>query len=152
MDDQNNLYIADKENNRIRKVDAETGEITTVAGDGNGSFSGDGGSATDASVDGPQDAGNLYIADKRNGRVRRVDAETGIITTVAGNGSLGFSGDGGPATDAGLYDIRDIFVDRKGDLFIVDGNHRADYLGGLLPCQVLNPSFLRDIEELLPPG
>ena len=127
VDTDDNLFIADTENNRIRKVDGQTGEISTVVGDGTGAFSGDGGAATDASIDGPEDVfvdpfGNIYIADKRNGRVRKVDSETGIISTVAGNGSLGYSGDGGPATDAGLYDLRDIFVDRKGQLYIVDGN------------------------------
>lgn len=122
-----NLFIADGCNNLIRRVDAATHVITTVAGSGNSlsSFSGDGGPATsatfstliDVAVD---DAGNLFIADRFNYRVRRVDAVTHIITTVAGNGINAFSGDGGPATSAALDLPTFIAVDRKGDLFIGD--------------------------------
>src|SRR5439155_1415366 len=98
LDAGGNLYIADTGNNRIRKVAAATGTITTVAG--SGSSLGDGGAATSASLCPPrgaaQDAsGNLYIADTDNHRIRKVAAATGIITTVAGNGFYGFAGDGG---------------------------------------------------------
>lgn len=102
-----NLYIADWNNNRIRKVAAATGIITTVAGTGTAGGAGDGGLATSAQLDGPADvavdsSGNLYIADNGNDRIRKVDASTGIITTVVGTGSAGFSGDGGAATSAEL--------------------------------------------------
>src|SRR6185436_1594318 len=84
--------------------------ITTVAGNGTGGFSGDGGPATSAmlnDIDGmaADGLGNLYIVDSSNGRIRRVDKATGIITTVAGNGSVGYTGDGGPATSASFNDI-----------------------------------------------
>lgn len=100
-----NLYIADSFNHRVRKVEPLTGIITTVAGSGECCFSGDGGLATDATFNQPTDVGldtdgNLYIADRFNQRVRKVNASTGTITTFAGNGACCFSGDGGPATSA----------------------------------------------------
>ena len=104
-DPQGNLFIADSSNNRIRRVDAVSGTITTVVGNGRGGFSGDGGPATSATLLGPYSValdaqGDLFIGDSGNNRVRRVDGVTGIITTVAGNGTQGFGGDGGPATNA----------------------------------------------------
>ncbi len=128
VDGAGNLYIADSHNQRIRKVDA-AGVISTVAGDGRQSFRGDGGPATAAwlhfpsgvAVDG---AGNLYIADSGNHRIRKVDA-AGVITTVAGGGSFGFGGDGGPATAAQLSSPRGVAVDGAGNLYIADTfNHR----------------------------
>ena len=103
FDAEGNLYIADVVNNVIRKVDT-SGNITTVAGNGTAGFSGDGGPATKAELHGPfgvvpDSAGNLYIEDTLNARIRKVDT-TGTITTIAGNGTFGFSGDGGPATAA----------------------------------------------------
>ena len=108
VDPAGNLYIADSSNQRIRKVAAGSGIITTVAGNGSYGFSGDGGAATAAGLSSPHGvaldtAGNLYIADTYNQRIRKVAAGSGVITTVAGNGSEGFSGDGGAATAAGLY-------------------------------------------------
>ena len=105
VDAAGNLYIADRFNQRIRKVDV-SGVISTVAGNGSAGFSGDGGAATSASLSSPHgvavDAGgNLYIADFSNNRIRKVDL-SGVISTVAGNGSPVFSGDGGAATSAGL--------------------------------------------------
>jgi serine/threonine-protein kinase len=99
------LYIADTGNNRIRRVDSN-GVITTVAGTGDDTFSGDGGPATEAGLDYPQrvavDAeGNLFVADTWNNRIRRVTRD-GVITTFAGTGEAGDSGDGGPATEARL--------------------------------------------------
>ena len=129
VDGAGDLYIADTGNRRIRRVDATTGVITTVAGHGEFDFSGDGGGATQARLSYPEGvfvdgAGDLYIADTLNARIRRVDATTGVITTVAGNGEFGFSGDGGPATQAGFYP-KGLFVDGAGDLYIADyGNHR----------------------------
>jgi len=103
VDAAGNLYMADGGNSRIRKVSA-SGIITTVAGNGTYSFSGDGGPATSAGLNVPtwvavDSAGNLYITDAGNERVRLVNT-SGIITTIAGNGVLGTSGDGGPATSA----------------------------------------------------
>ncbi len=105
VDAAGNLYIADTVDNRIRKVSASTGIITTVAGNGSPGYSGDGGAATAAELYYPYGvavdaAGNLYIADTGNNRIRKVSASTGIITTVAGNGTAGYSGDGGAATAA----------------------------------------------------
>src|SRR5204863_1362686 len=107
VDSSGNLYIADLGNERIRKIAAATGIITTVAGNGVLGFTGDGGAATKASLNSPasvaQDAsGNLYIAEYANHRIRKVDAASGIITTVAGNGNASFAGDGGAATSASI--------------------------------------------------
>ena len=130
LDAAGNLFIADTVNNRVRRIDARTGIITTIAGTGEQKFSGDGGQATHASLFGPTGlaldaAGNLIIADRFNSRVRRVDARTGIITTVAGTGVSKFSGDGGPATQAQLDSPSDVALDRTGNLFIADqDNHR----------------------------
>jgi len=130
LDAAGNLFIADQGNSRIRKVNASTGIITTVAGNGSSFFSGDGGPATSASLRFPSwvafdAAGNLFIADRSNSRIRRVNALTGIITTVAGNGAFSFSGDGGPATSASLSNPLAVAMDAAGNLFIADAtNHR----------------------------
>ncbi|MFI5112212.1 MAG: choice-of-anchor D domain-containing protein [Terriglobales bacterium] len=121
VDRAGNLYIADVYNNRVRKVDA-SGIITTVAGNGTGGYSGDGGPAISAELY-PQgvavdSAGNLYIGDSNN-LIRKVDA-SGVITTVAGNGTPGYSGDNGPATSAQLYDPYGVAVDSAGNLYIAD--------------------------------
>jgi trimeric autotransporter adhesin len=128
VDGVGNLYIADYVNNRVRKVSPE-GIITTVAGNGTAGFSGDGGPATSADLREPaavavDGAGNLYIADFDNNRVRKVSPE-GIISTVAGDGTPGFSGDDGPATSAELADPRGVAVDSAGNLYIADGNNRV---------------------------
>ena len=103
FDGDGNLYLSDTFNHRVRRVDAETGVISTVAGCGRKGFGGDGGPATEALLDEPYGVcldriGNLFIVDRLNRRVRRVDAETGVISTVAGNGGDRHGGDGGPAT------------------------------------------------------
>ena len=123
IDAVGNIYIADAGNNRVRKIDA-TGVITTVAGTGAAGSSGDGGQATLASLNDPlgvaiDAAGNLYIADESNNRIRRVDV-TGVITTFAGTGVAGFSGDGGQATKATLNFPRAVAVDGSGSLYIAD--------------------------------
>ena len=129
LDAVGNLYIADNGNNRVRKVDG-TGTITTVAGDGTCCFSGDGGPATSTSINNPSGVafdvdGNLLIADTFNSRVRQVSPD-GIITTIAGNGVWGFSGDGGPATEASLGQFTDVATDAAGNLYIADStNHRV---------------------------
>ena len=124
-DSSGNVFIADWTNNRVRRVAAGTGVISTVAGNGTAGFSGDGGAATGASLRGPtgvavDNAGNLYIADQANNRVRKVAAATGVITTVAGNGTQGFSGDGGAATSAAMYSPTDLTFDGAGNLYISD--------------------------------
>jgi sugar lactone lactonase YvrE len=130
LDSAQNLYIADEANNRVRRVSADTGIITTAAGNGVAGYSGDGGPATGASLNQPAGtavdaAGNLYIADGANQRIRKVAAGTGIITTVAGNGTAGYSGDGGPATSAELQDPAGMVFDSAGNLYFVDqGNQR----------------------------
>jgi len=116
-----NLYIADMNNYRIRKVDA-SGIITTVAGNGTQGYSGDWGPATEAELNMPRSVavdiwGNIYIADSWNGRIRKVYTN-GVITTVAGNGTYSFSGDGGPATEAGLNETFSVAVDGLGDIYI----------------------------------
>ncbi len=121
-----NLFIADPGTQRIRKVDP-SGTITTVAGNGTGGYSGDGGPATAAAIHNAvgvaADAeGNLLIADAGNQRIRKVDP-SGIITTVAGNGTSGYSGDGGPATLAQLYSPGDVTA-HAGRLFISDTSNR----------------------------
>ena len=124
-----NLFIADRSNNRVRRVDAATGLIFTVAGTGERGYSGDGGPGTTATLNSPVDIaldgnGNLFIADTSNNVVRRVDALTGTITTVAGTGGRGFEGDGGPATAALLSFPWGVAVDGLGNLFISDGVNR----------------------------
>jgi sugar lactone lactonase YvrE len=120
------LYISDQGNHRIRKV--TNGVITTVVGIGIPGFSGDNGPATSAQLNSPHgiavDAeGNLYIVDQVNERIRKVS--NGIITTVAGNGSVGGGGDGGPATNATLYNPEGISVDSAGNLYIADNTTGA---------------------------
>ena len=128
LDTAGNVYIVDYDNNRIRKVNAITGIITTVAGNSPlhdfGDFSGDGGPATLAQFNHPNGVavdihGNIYIADQYNERIRKVTASTGIITTVAGNGEMGYSGDGGPATEAEIQPSA-IALDRQGNIFIAE--------------------------------
>lgn len=130
VDSAGNLYIADRLNDRVRRVDGSTGIMTTFVGTGSQGFSGDGGLATDARLNFSgngfginsgdvelDEEGNLYIADTNNQRVRRIDAATGIITTVAGGGN---GGDGVPATAAQLTPPTDVAIDRDGNLFIAD--------------------------------
>jgi len=124
VDTAGNLYIADRDNNRIRKV--SNGVMTTVAGSGAFGFSGDNGPATAAQLHWPEGVavdslGNLYIADTISYRVRKVS--NGVITTVAGNGIQGHSGDNGPATSAQLYYPSGVAVDSAGNLYIADYNN-----------------------------
>jgi uncharacterized protein (TIGR03437 family) len=128
FDTAGNLFYADSVNQVIRKIDTN-GIITTVAGNGLEGFSGDGGPATAASMDFPigvtvDGAGNIYIADGNNNRIRKVAG--GMITTVAGNGTGAFAGDGGQAVNASLNIPADVAVDLAGNLYIGDaGNNRV---------------------------
>jgi sugar lactone lactonase YvrE len=135
LDALGNLYLADSNNHRVRRIAATTGAITTVAGNGVEAFAGDNGPATSASIDSPNglaldSAGNLYIADTHNGRVREVNAASGLISTVAGAGVVGgnvqsFGGDNGPATAAGLALPRGLAMDAACNLYFADSaNHR----------------------------
>jgi len=125
IDGLGNLFIADFSANRIRKV--ANGIITTVAGNGTAGFSGDGGSGASAELSQPQfvavdPSNNLYIADTGNNRVRKVSAG-GIISTLAGVGTAGYSGDGGPAANAQLQGPQGVAVDQAGNVFIADSNN-----------------------------
>ncbi len=128
-DRNGNMFISDSANHRIRRIDGASKIITTFGGTGVGGFSGDNVPATEAMLNFPQGialdaAGNIFIADNLNHRVRRIDAR-GTVTTVAGSGQQGFSGDGGPATEALLAFPSDVAVDDRGFLFIADtASHR----------------------------
>lgn len=125
------LYICETTNHVIRRVDLQTGLATTVVGTGEKGNSGDGGLATQAAVNEPYELrfdrdGRLYFVDMVAAVVRRVDPRTGIITTIAGTGESGYSGDGGPATAARLNKPHSIALDHAGGLYICDiGNHRV---------------------------
>jgi sugar lactone lactonase YvrE len=130
LDAIGNLYIADTANNVIRRVDASTGIITTVAGNGTSGYDGDSRLAVDAELQLPtgvalDEAGNFYIADSGNNVIRRVDAVSGAITTAAGHGVAGYNGDGGLASDAGLNQPVDVLLNRAGDLYIVDSGNNV---------------------------
>src|SRR2546428_739985 len=128
IDAAGNLFIADTINNRIRQVAAGTGIINTVAGPGTPGLCGDGGPATSAQLTYPTSVvvdpvATLSTADQTTLRIRRVAAGTGFISTVAGSGTPGFSGDGGPATSAQLNYPTSVAVDAAGNLLIADANN-----------------------------
>ena len=125
LDKDGNIYISDAGNNVIRMVNARTGIITTVAGNGIGGYSGDGGLATQASLNLPfhcaiDDHGNLFISDLVNNRIRKVEKATGIITTIAGTGIQGYNGDGNNALLTNITIPMGIAFDNHGDLIISD--------------------------------
>ncbi len=122
-----NVYVADRDNHRVRRIDT-TGNITTVAGNGEQGFFGDGGLATSASLNTPTAVavdtnGNVYIADSNNNRIRVI--ANGNINTFAGNGTAGYSGDGGAATSAALFTPRGVAVDANGVVYIADTNNHV---------------------------
>ena len=136
IDDAGNLYMAEYGKHRVRKVEAHTGIISTVAGTGSSGFAGDGGPATEANLKNPwglsiNGAGDLFITEYNNHRVRKVDGATGVITTVAGNGERGYNEDGIPATEAKLSRPTHAFEDADGNLFIADrSNSRIRMVDG----------------------
>ena len=132
LDTSGNLYIADSANNRIRRVDAETGTVHTVAGTGTSGFStGNGGPATDAVVPNPQGitvlpSGDLIVGEQGGHVVRRMSADTGVIDAFAGRGIVGYGGDLGPAGQANLFSPAGVAADRHGNVWIADQfNHRV---------------------------
>ncbi len=122
VDDSGNVYIADEFNNKIRKVTAKTGIITTIAGNAGAAYGGDGGPSTLSGMSSPtgvavDDSGNVFIVDDNH--IRKITKRTGIINSIAGNGIWSYSGDGGPATDAELRALT-VEVDDSGNIFIAD--------------------------------
>jgi trimeric autotransporter adhesin len=131
LDGPGNLYIGDYDNNRVRKVDVSTGIISTIAGTGTGGYNSDGIAATAAKLYLPSGvvldaSGNVYIGDYYNHRIRMVNVSTGLISTIAGNGQGGYSGDGLPATSAELQYPWGVALDNEGNVYIADHwNHRV---------------------------
>lgn len=128
LDTAGNVYIADTGRHRVRKIEAATGIIRLVAGNGVAGSGGDGAAATAAGLNGPQGVwvesdGDVLIADTGNNRIRRVDAASGVISTVAGTGVRAFGGDGGPATAAALAGPRALAQDGNGTLYIADASN-----------------------------
>jgi len=143
LDQAGNLLIGDQSNNVIRKVDAATGIIHTIAGTGIGGYTGDGGLAGAALLKQPSGAivdanGNIYITDSYNNVIRKIDATTGIISTVAGNGAQGYSGDGGPALNATFYRPVDMAFDASGNLYIADAHNNV--IRKIIFCQSATPA------------
>ncbi len=124
------LYFCDLDNQRIRRLDLATKHVTTVAGDGVKAWKGDGGPAMQASLNMPHELrfdskGDLFVAERDNHVIRKIDMKSGVISTVAGTGKAGFSGDGGPGTAAQLNQPHSIYFDVDGSLLICDiGNNR----------------------------
>lgn len=125
VDGNGDLYIADTGNYTVRKIDAASNTVSTVGGNGKERFSGDGDSALNAQFYEPRavavdDEDNVYIADTYNSRIRKVDAITGIVTTIAGTGVFASNGDGGPAIEAGLNEPTGVVVDGAGNVIFID--------------------------------
>ena len=123
VDSKGNLYISDTLNNRIRKVN-QTGVISSIAGTGDGGFSGDGGAATSATIWNPEavavdSGGNVYIADEFNLRIRKI-SRGGKINTIAGTGNAGYNGENLPAVSTNLDDPVGIGIDNVGSIFVLD--------------------------------
>lgn len=132
FDPAGNLCFSDTFNHVIRRIDQRTGVMTTIAGTGERGFAGDGGPATQAQMNEPYGvvidrSGSIYVADRLNRRVRRIDGATGVITTLAGDGSGKYSGDGGPSDRSGLAEPNGLALDREHRrLFIADvADHRV---------------------------
>jgi protein gp37 len=146
FDTPGNAYIADSYSSQILKVDTAN-NLTVVAGNGTVGYTGDGGPATGAALNGPEGvfvdaSGNIFIADSGNSVIREVAASNGNISTIAGNGNAGYSGDGGPATSAQLDDPFGVFVDSAGNIFIADTDNCLirEVSGGNIATVAGNPS------------
>ena len=135
------LYVGEVDTHRVRRLDMKTNVISTVAGSGRKGYSGDGGPALEADLNEPYEVrfaanGDMYFVEMRNHVVRKVDAASGAVTTVAGTGEAGYSGDGGPAVEARLHEPHSIELDGMGSLYIADiKNHRVrrvDLASGLI--------------------
>jgi len=130
LDGLDNLYVTDRNTHRVFRIDSQSGAVTTVAGNREFGYRYDNVLATEASLSSPVGValdreGNLYIVEQSNRRIRRVDIKSGQITTMAGSGKTGFSGNGGPAIEASFNVPFDVVVDHNGNIFIADtGNHR----------------------------
>ena len=125
FDTGDNLYICDGRTHTVRRIDKNTQVITTVAGTGEAGYSGDGGPATEATMDNLYSLtvdtnGDIYIVDRFNAAIRKVEAASGIITTVAGTGEPGYGGDGGPGPQAQMREPNDCYLDGNGGLLIAD--------------------------------
>ncbi len=160
LDAAGNLYIADSVRHTIRRVDHNTGLISTIAGTGVEGFSGDGGLAISAQLMKPNYLtvdrfNNVYVGDSDGKRIRRIDGSTGIITTVVGTGTNGFSGDGGPASSAEVNLIRGMTTDPTGNLYFADSaNHRIrkiDVSTGIIDTVVSRGAgpFIEDVDALV---
>jgi DNA-binding beta-propeller fold protein YncE len=137
FDDQQNYYLLDQQNLRIRRIDGQSSVITSVAGDGTQGYAGDNGPALQAKLnwkigENPEPSGGLafkagvlYIADTENNRIRKLDLATGIISALAGTGTAGYSGDGGPAAQAALFHPRDLEIGPEGDLYVADTDNNC---------------------------
>ena len=137
LDRKGSMYVADVENNTIRKINLQTNIISTIAGTGTAGYSGDNNPATSAELRNPAQVyadtfGNIIMTDLNNNAVRKVDMTTGIITTIAGNGTAGYSGDGGPAVDALLNQPYGIFIDKQNNIFVTEyGNGTIRRIDGV---------------------
>ncbi|MDL2717909.1 MAG: hypothetical protein PT977_09155 [Acidobacteriota bacterium] len=137
FDSAGNIYFCATGNNRVLRLDAKTGRVEVAAGSGMNRYRGDGGAAASAEMNQPASlavdaAGNVFIADTQNHAIRRLDAKTGILTTIAGDGTPGFSGDGGPAAKARLNFPIGLGLDGKGNLYVVDSvNARIRKIEGI---------------------
>jgi len=141
FDTQGHMFVCMGQHHRIRRVDANTGIITLVAGTGDSGYSGDGGPALQAAFNMPyaltiDTNGDIYVAERGNPIVRKIDGNTGRISTLAGTGEKGYSGDGGPANKAMLREPNDVFLDGRGGLLIADVQdqriRRVDLHSGLI--------------------
>ena len=154
VDNAGNVYIANIDNNYVRRVDA-TGNVSVIAGTREPGYGGDGGPAVEAQLSYPADvavdhAGNIYIADTGNHRIRRIDT-TGTITTIAGTGEPGYGGDGGRAVEAQLASPFALTVDSSGNLYVADlGNYRIRVLTQSMDSRGERAPLLEEIGGLLP--
>ena len=148
-----NLFFCEARNHTVRRVDAATGAIATVVGKGRPGYDGDGGPATDSALNEPYslavaDDGSIYIVDRLNAVVRRVDSATGVISTVAGTGEPGYAGDGGRGRRAQLREPNDCFLDNRGGLLIADIQdqriRRLDLATGIIDTFAGNGAKARD--------